>query len=198
MLGEARPPARPFVTQESTMTAPNQSAVVSDGTESPQRGRSLTGSLGVTAIVFMVVAAAAPLTVVGGAAPLGILLGNGVGYPAMFAISAVVLLLFSVGLATMAKHVPKPGAFFTFVGYGLGRPMGLATAYLALLTYTTIQVAVYGYMGYLIEVTIAGIGGPDLPWYLYALAVIALVGILGYRHIELSSKVLGVLLIGEI
>lgn len=180
------------------MTATNQSAVVSDGTDSPQRGRSLTGSLGVTAIVFMVVAAAAPLTVVGGAAPLGILLGNGVGYPAMFAISAVVLLLFSVGLATMAKHVPKPGAFFTFVGYGLGRPLGLATAYLALLTYTTIQVAVYGYMGYLIEVTIAGIGGPDLPWYLYALAVIALVGILGYRHIELSSKVLGVLLIGEI
>jgi amino acid transporter len=180
------------------MTATNQSAAVSAGTDSPQHGRSLTGSLGVTAIVFMVVAAAAPLTVVGGAAPLGILLGNGVGYPAMFAISAVVLLLFSVGLATMAKHVPKPGAFFTFVGYGLGRPMGLATAYLALLTYTTIQVAVYGYMGYVLEVTIAGVGGPDLPWYLYSLAVIALVGILGYRHIELSSKVLGVLLIGEI
>ncbi|WP_448808370.1 APC family permease [Agromyces bauzanensis] len=182
------------------MTATNQSAGVSTGagTDSPQHGRTLTGSLGVTAIVFMVVAAAAPLTVVGGAAPLGILLGNGVGYPAMFAISAVVLLLFSVGLATMAKHVPKPGAFFTFVGYGLGRPMGLATAYLALLTYTTIQVAVYGYLGYVLEVSIAGLGGPDLPWYLYALAVIVGVGVLGYRHIELSSKVLGVLLIGEI
>ena len=180
------------------MTATNQSAGASTATESPQHGRTLTGSLGVTAIVFMVVAAAAPLTVVGGAAPLGILLGNGVGYPAMFAISAVVLLLFSVGLATMAKHVPKPGAFFTFVGYGLGRPMGLATAYLALLTYTTIQVAVYGYMGYVLEVTVTGLGGPDLPWYFYALAVIGLVGILGYRHIELSSKVLGVMLVGEI
>lgn len=180
------------------MTATNQSASASTATERPQHGRTLTGSLGVTAIVFMVVAAAAPLTVVGGAAPLGIFLGNGVGYPAMFAISAVVLLLFSVGLATMAKHVPRPGAFFTFVGYGLGRPMGLATAYLALLTYTTIQVAVYGYMGYVLEVTVTGLGGPDLPWYLYTLAVIGLVGILGYRHIELSSKVLGVMLVGEI
>jgi len=180
------------------MTATNQSTGVSADVDRPQHGRTLTGSLGVTAIVFMVVAAASPLTVVGGAAPLGILLGNGVGFPAMYAISAVVLLLFSVGLATMAKHVPKPGAFFTFVGYGLGRPMGLATAYLALLTYTTIQVSVYGYMGYILEVTIAGLGGPDLPWYLYALAVIGLVGILGYRHIELSSKVLGVLLVGEI
>ena len=75
--------------------------------------RALTGSLGVTAIVLMVVAAAAPLTVIGGAAPLGILLGNGVGFPAMFAIAAIVLLFFAVGLAAMTRHVPKPGAFFT-------------------------------------------------------------------------------------
>ena len=108
--------------------------------------RSLTGSLGVTAIVFMVVAAASPLTVIGGAAPLGMLLGNGIGFPALYAISAVILLLFSVGLAAMTRHVPKPGAFFTYVGYGLGRSTGLASAWIAMLTYTTIQVSVYGYL----------------------------------------------------
>jgi amino acid transporter len=162
------------------------------------KGRALSGSLGVTAIVFMVVAAAAPLTVIGGAAPLGILLGNGVGFPSMYAISAIVLLLFSVGLAAMTKHVPKPGAFFTFVGYGLGKKAGLASAFLALLTYTTIQVSVYGYIGYLLNVTVTGLGGPDIAWPLYSLASIAIVGILGYRHIDLSSKVLGVLLVGEV
>ncbi|MFU8946437.1 APC family permease [Mycetocola zhadangensis] len=161
-------------------------------------GRVLSGSLGVTAIVFMVVAAAAPLTVIGGAAPLGILLGNGVGFPSMYAISAIVLLLFSVGLAAMTKHVPKPGAFFTFVGYGLGKKAGLASAFLALLTYTAIQVSVYGYIGYLLNVTVTGLGGPDIAWPLYSLASIAIVGFLGYRHIDLSSKVLGVLLIGEV
>ncbi|MGA1836215.1 APC family permease [Herbiconiux sp. 11R-BC] len=160
--------------------------------------RSLKGSLGVTAIVFMVVAAAAPLTVVGGAAPLGILLGNGVGFPSLYAISAVVLLLFAVGLAAMTRHVPKPGAFFTFVGYGLGKPAGLASAFLALLTYTAIQVSVHGYVGYILEVTVTGLGGPDIPWYFYSLAVIAIVGFLGYRHIDLSSKVLGILLVGEV
>lgn len=163
-----------------------------------QPTRALTGSLGVTAIVFMVVAAAAPLTVVGGAAPLGILLGNGVGFPSMYAISAVVLLLFAVGLAAMTRHVPKPGAFFTFVGYGLGKPAGLATAFLALLTYTAIQVSVHGYIGYLLSVTVAGLGGPTIPWYLYSLAGIAIVGFLGYRHIDLSSKVLGILLVAEV
>jgi amino acid transporter len=160
--------------------------------------RTLTGSLGVTAIVFMVVAAASPLTVVGGAAPLGILIGNGVGFPALYAISAVVLVLFAVGLAAMTRHVPKPGAFFTYVGYGLGRSTGLASAWIAMLTYTTIQVSVYGYIGYILSVTVQSLGGPALPWWLFSLAVIALVGVLGYRHIDLSSKVLGVLLIAEV
>jgi amino acid transporter len=176
------------------------SAVTKDPAAFPAlaQPRTLRGSLGVTAIVFMVVAAAAPLTVVGGAAPLGILLGNGVGFPSLYAISAVILLFFAVGLAAMTRHVPKPGAFFTFVGYGLGRPAGLAAAFLALLTYTAIQVSVHGYIGYLLGVTVAGLGGPDIPWYLYSLAVVALVGVLGYRHIDLSSRVLGVLLVGEV
>ncbi len=160
--------------------------------------RSLTGSLGATAIVFMVVAAASPLTVVGGAAPLGILLGNGVGFPALFALSAAVLLLFAVGLATMTKHVPKPGAFFTYVGFGLGRSAGLAAAWVAMLTYTTVQIAVYGYLGFLLSMTVQSLGGPALAWYVYSLLVIALVGVLGYRHIDLSSKVLGVMLIAEV
>lgn len=174
------------------MTATTEPA---SGLDAP---RALKGSLGVTAIVFMVVAAASPLTVIGGAAPLGILLGNGVGFPSLYAVSAVILLLFAVGLAAMTRVVPKPGAFFTFVGYGLGRKPGLAAAYLALLTYTTIQVSVHGYVGYILQVTVTGLGGPDIPWYLYSLAVIALVGLLGYHHIDLSSKVLGLLLIGEV
>jgi len=178
------------------MTAtPNTST---DSVPSVAPPRALSGSLGVGAIVFMVVAAAAPLTVVGGAAPLGILLGNGVGFPSLFAVAAVILLFFSIGLAAMTRKIPKPGGFFTFVGYGLGRPAGLATAYLALLTYTTIQVAVYGYVGFILQVTVAGIGGPDIPWYLYSLGSIVLVGVLGYRHIGLSSKVLGALLIAEV
>ncbi|MCC4907573.1 APC family permease [Microbacterium sp. cx-59] len=160
--------------------------------------RSLQGSLGVTAIIFMVVAAASPLTVVGGAAPLGILLGNGAGFPALYAISAVILLFFAVGLAAMTRHVPKPGAFFTYVGYGLCRSTGLAAAWTAMLTYTTIQVSVYGYVGYILSVTVTSLGGPAIAWWIYSLLTVALVGVLGYRHIDLSSKVLGVLLVAEV
>lgn len=173
-----------------TSLAPNAA-----GTAAEHR---LTGSLGAGSIVFMVVAAASPLTVIAGGTPLGILLGNGPGYPAMFAAVAVVLLVFSVGLSTMSRLVPRPGAFFTYVGYGLNRRWGLGTAYLALLTYTAVQVAVYAYAGFSLAAAVTALGGPTLPWWLYTLATVALVGYLGYRHIELSSKVLGALLIGEI
>ncbi|GAB2655716.1 APC family permease [Gordonia jinhuaensis] len=178
--------------------AANVGALSDTSTASTADGRSLRGSLGVGSIVFMVVAAAAPLTVVGGGVPIAFLLGNGAGVPTMFLVSAVVLLLFSVGLSTMARYIPRPGAFFTYVGYGLGRPLGLGTAYLALLTYTMIQAAVYGYIGGSIQSAIVELGGPSIPWWVWSLAVVAITGILGYRDIELSSKVLGVLLIAEI
>ena len=176
------------------------SAIADSSTEAQVMSpvRSLTGKLGTTSIVFMVVAAAAPLTVIGGAAPLGMLLGNGVGFPALYAISGVILLLFAVGLAAMTRVVPRPGAFFTYIGYGLGNRMGLSAAFLALLTYTTIQVSVYGYLGYILELTFTGLGAPSIPWWIWSLAMVAAVGVLGYRHIDVSSKVLGVLLLGEI
>ncbi|WP_231916113.1 APC family permease [Microbacterium karelineae] len=163
-----------------------------------ERPRTLSGSLGVGAIVLMVVAAASPLTVIGGAAPLGVLLGNGVGFPSLYLLSAVVLVLFTVGLSAMSRAIPRPGAFFTYIGHGLGRSAGVAASWLAILTYTSIQACVYGYIGAVLASTVAGLGGPTIPWWLCGLAVVALTGVLGYNHIDLSAKVLGVLLLAEV
>jgi hypothetical protein len=63
----------------------------------PGPARRLRGNLGAASIVFMVVAAAAPLGVIGGVVPLGIAAGNGAGFPATFVVSTVILLLFAVG-----------------------------------------------------------------------------------------------------
>lgn len=160
--------------------------------------RRLSGTLGVGSIVFMVIAAAAPLSVLGSAAPLGIMLGNGIGFPSMFIVSAVILLLFSVGLSTMSQYLAKPGAFFTYVGHGLGRPLGLTAAWLAMISYTAMEVAILAFLGSTLSTTVQELGGPNLTWWFYTLAMIVVIGLLGYRHIELSSKVLGVLLIAEI
>src|SRR6266536_586747 len=104
----------------------------------------------------------------------------------------------SGGLATMSRHVARPGAFFTYVGYGLGRPLGVAAAWLALLTYAAALLAVFAFLGLTLGGWVDAHLGPDLPWWFWTLALVVGVGVLGYRHVELSSKVLGVLLVVEV
>jgi amino acid transporter len=167
-------------------------------TPTQTEGRRLTGHLGPVGIVFMVVAAAAPLTVIGGNMPLAMGLGNGAGAPVGFVIAALVLLVFSIGFVTMTPYVPEAGAFFSYVTVGLGERMGKGIAVVALIAYTAIQIGIYGYIGWAISDTVNHYGGPTIPWPVYAFAVLAIVAVLGYRHIELSAKVLGVALALEI
>jgi len=178
----------------ATVSNPPPSALAP---EAPERHR-LTGRLGPGAIVFMVVAAAAPLTVIAGSVPIGIAAGNGAGYPAMYVVSAVVLAFFAVGFTAMTRHVPNAGAFYSYIGTGLGRGAGLGSALVALVSYVTVQGAVYGYVGFLLGDLVTRYGGPSLPWWLWTFVVLAVTGLLGYRRIELSSKVLGVLLVAEV
>ena len=158
----------------------------------------LHGRLGAVGVVFMVVAAAAPLTVIGGNMPLAMGLGNGAGAPVGFLIAALVLLVFSIGFVAMTPYVPEAGAFFSYVTVGLGARMGRGIATVALIAYTAIQVGIYGYIGWAIGDTVKFYGGPQIPWPVYAFAVLAIVAVLGYRHIDLSAKVLGVALVCEI
>ncbi|CAJ1581798.1 APC family permease [[Mycobacterium] wendilense] len=170
---------------------------MTDATVVPEKPR-LQGKLGPVAIVFMVVAAAAPLTVIGGNMPLAMGLGNGAGAPVGFATAALVLLLFSVGFVTMTPHVPEAGAFYSYVTVGLGDRLGKGIAVVALIAYTAIQVGIYGYIGWAIDDTVRFYGGPQIAWPFYSFAILAVVAVLGYRHIGLSAKVLGVALVLEI
>lgn len=152
-------------------------------------------SLSTTDIVFMVVAAAAPLTVIGGALPIGVAAGNGAGYPSMYAVSAIVLAIFTVGVMAISRFV-SGGSFAAYIEAAFGRRMGMGASYLSLLTYSAVQFAVYGFLGQLLSHTVEPL--ITTPWWLWTLAFIGIVGFLGYRDIELSSKALGLCLIGEI
>jgi len=177
----------------------SQSSLRTDPAPAPETTpRNLTGQLGTAGIVFMVIAAAAPLTVIGGNVPLAVGLGNGAGAPVGFIIAALVLLVFAVGFVTMTPHVKEAGAFFAYVTLGLGKRAGTGTALVALVSYTAIQLGVYGLFGWAANDLITHFGGPELPWWLYPIIAIAIVGFLGYRHIDISAKVLGIALILEI
>ncbi|MFG3258735.1 APC family permease [Streptomyces sp. NPDC048172] len=165
----------------------------------PQPSGSLTGRLGTGSIVFMVIAAAAPLTVVGGNVPLAIASGPGAGAPVGFALASLILLVFAVGFVTMTPYVRQAGAFYAYATRGLGHRTGVGTAAVALVTYTAIQAGVYGYLGWAVDSVLGDFGGPTgVPWWVWSLAAVGVVAFLGHRHIELSSKVLGVALVLEI
>ncbi|MDJ1132116.1 APC family permease [Streptomyces iconiensis] len=165
----------------------------------PAAPARLTGRLGTGSIVFMVIAAAAPLTVVGGNVPLAIANGPGAGAPVGFALASLILLIFAVGFVTMTPYVRQAGAFYAYATRGLGDRIGMGTAAVALVTYTAIQAGVYGYLGWAVNSVLADFGGPTgTPWWVWSLAAVGVVAFLGYRHIELSSKVLGVALVLEI
>ena len=160
--------------------------------------RQLKGSLGVPSIVFMVVAAAAPLGVIGGVVPLGLASGNGAGFPATFIASTVILLFFAVGFTALTPYVEEAGAFFSYVRKALGFPAGIGIAFVALVSYVAIEAGVYGLLGPAGGAVVELFGGPALPWWLFAALAFAVTTFLGYRNIQLSSRVLAVLLTAEI
>lgn len=166
-------------------------------TTSESPSTELDRQLGVTSIVFMVVAAAAPLGVVAGSVPLIFATSGTVTAPLYFAAAAIVLLLFAVGFTRMSRCVHNAGAFYSYIRAGLGRTAGLGGATLAMTCYAVFLVGTNAYVGAATTNLIAGFGGPQTPWWIWSLLSCAVCGWLGYRDIDLSAKVLGVALILE-
>ncbi|MEG8232469.1 APC family permease [Pseudomonas orientalis] len=155
------------------------------------------GALGVGFIIFFVISAASPLSVIAGGFPIGIMLGNGAGTPALLLLALAVLLAFSVGYTTMARHVTNAGGFYAFTSRGLGGLAGGAAGVLAMFAYNILQVGLYGMFGGVVSGTMESVYGVVLPWWSYSLMAMVSIAILGYRKIDLSARVLSVVVIAE-
>lgn len=166
-------------------------------TSDAMRTNPLHRGLGVASIVSMVVAAAAPLAVVAATTPIIVSASGSIGVPLFFLLAAVILLLFTVGFALMSGHVRNAGAFYSYIQEGLGRIVGLGSATLAIFSYAGLLLATTSYIGVAAGNVVSHYGGVDIVWWVYSLVVLTIVGFLGYRDIELSSKVLGILLVLE-
>ncbi|WP_344247566.1 APC family permease [Actinocorallia libanotica] len=162
-----------------------------EGVGAPARlGRTLSAPK----IVFMVVAAAAPLVAMAGTVPLSMGSGNGAGVPGAYVVAMLTLLCFSVGYAAMARSITDGGGFYGYIARGLGRPVAASGAVLALTGYNGLVAALAGGIGYFLT----ELGGAPGPWWAWTLGAIAIMSALGYRNIDLSAKVLGVLMVCEI
>lgn len=155
------------------------------------------GALGVGFIIFFVISAASPLSVIAGGFPIGIMLGNGAGTPALLILALLVLMAFSVGYTTMSRHVTNAGGFYAFTSRGLGGLAGGSAAVLAMFAYNILQIALYGMFGGVVAGTMESVAGVVLPWWVYSLMAMASIAFLGYRKIDLSARVLSLVVIAE-
>jgi amino acid transporter len=154
--------------------------------------------LGVPAVLFFVMAGVAPLTVAAGVIPTAYATTGLTGIPAAFVVIAVILAIFAAGYVAMARTIKNAGAFYAFIAAGLGRVAGVAAALVALLAYSLLQVGLYGAFGPNAAAEAAAHLGVHAPWWAFALGAWAVVAVLGLARVELTGRVLGVLLCAEL
>lgn len=155
----------------------------------------LTGNLNTFQLLFTVLAFNGPLAVVVGFAAVIIGYGNWLGAPMAYVASAAVVALFAVGFTKMAKEVDNPGGFYSFVARGLGREAGLGASFLALICYYLLLLGCYAFAGIALQAMVTSLlNGPNLDWWVWALITQVVCGVLGYFRLDLSAKILTLLL----
>src|SRR6185312_10036174 len=153
--------------------------------------------LGVPSVVFFGVAGAAPLTVILGAVTTIYAVVGSTVVPVSYLVAAAILAVFTVGFVAMSRHIVNSGAFYSYISRGLGRVVGVGAAFVALPAYAVMQIGLFGLFGVVASGLLETFGIP-VDWFQCALVAWAVVSVLGLLWVDLSGRVLAVLLIAEI
>jgi amino acid transporter len=165
-----------------------------DITDSPTLRKN---ALGTFSLVVFVLGAAAPLTIIAGFAPLGLMAG-GEGLVAGFLIPGIVYLIFAVGFTAMSRHFNGYGAFYAYISRGLSPLVGGAAGTVAYLGYLGGQIGFTASAAVFAAFTVEALFGVSIPWLAYAIAFTVIVAILSYRSVHIGARILAVLLAGEV
>ena len=155
------------------------------------------GHLGAGAIIFFVVAAVAPMAALVGASPI-VFSAQGATAPFVYLLAALLFAVFSIGYVAMSRHITNAGGFVAYIAQGLGARVATAGAALAILFYGTLQSALWSQFSVFAQSLIADKLGVDLPpWVILFVALFAVTGLV-MLGVDLSLKVLGILVALEI
>jgi amino acid transporter len=147
-------------------------------------------------IIFLVIAAAAPLASMIGNLPIAIERGTGPYVPIAFLIAGAILIAFTAGYAFIGRRVVSTGAFYTYVAEGLGKPLGVGTAYAAILSYTSFTFGLAAACGYFDAQVFLAVG-LHVSWQICTAASVLLTGFLNSRSMDVSSRLLAVIITVE-
>ncbi|WP_234326717.1 APC family permease [Streptomyces sp. NRRL S-337] len=167
------------------------------GRPGPAQDEQFQRTLTTSKIVFIIIAAAAPLAAMIFTVPLSFALGTGPGVPAMFLFAGLTLLCFTSGYTAIVRRISSVGGFYSHIAHGLGRPLAAGAGFIAVISYNAATVGVLGAFAYFTQ-NVADAHGLHLPWVLWASVGMLAIALLGYRDAELSARLLAFCMICEI
>lgn len=153
--------------------------------------------LGVMGVAFFVIAAVAPMAAIVGGSPV-VFAAAGPGTPAVFILAALLFAVFSVGYVTMSRYISNAGGFVTYIARGLGPRAGAAAAGATVLCYVTLMCALWSQYGVFAEQLVAERLGVAVPRLVLLLVSVLVVTALTARGVDVSLRVLGVVLVLEV
>jgi amino acid transporter len=155
-------------------------------------------AVGLMGVIFVAVTGAAPISAMLFNVPFSVGFGTGLYTPAAFLFATIILTIFAIGYVAMARKIRAAGGFYTFISHGLGRELGMAAGICGALAYSLFEVSLLGGFAYFASTNFNDWFGWEIPWVAFSLFAAVLISILCYFDVELSVRVLGFALIGEI
>jgi amino acid transporter len=155
-------------------------------------------AVGLMGVIFVAVTGAAPISAMLFNVPFATGFGTGLYTPAAFLFATIILTIFSVGYVAMARKIRAAGGFYSFISHGLGRELGMAAGLCGALSYALFEVSLLGGFAYFANLNFNDWFGWNIPWPLFAFGAALLISVLCYFDVELSVKILGTALIGEV
>ncbi len=156
------------------------------------------GAVGLVGVLFLCITGSAPLAVTLFNTPYVGPLGSGFGAPGAFLFATIILTIFSVSYVQMCLKIRAAGGMYTYVSYGLGRPMGLLAGFSLLCAYGLFGASLIGGFAQFTGDNLRNYLDVDIPWGWLALFAVACVVALGYWDVQISARILGIALITEV
>lgn len=149
-------------------------------------------AVGLPGVLFQSITLMAPAAAVAFAFFPGVLVAGG-SFPlaVIIALIACVLLAFSIG--QLAIHLPSAGGFYTYVSRGLGRSLGFLTGWLTIPVYLLFMPVNLLIFGFLTEGLVQQEFNVDITWWIWAVALAVVMGLLTFFGIRISAWTLVVL-----
>src|SRR5690242_1043631 len=152
---------------------------------------------GLGGVLSLTVTGAAPISAMMFHTPIAVGFGQGIGAPSAFLFATIVLAVFSVGYVAMARKKTTASGFYSYIGHGLGRELGIGTGFGSLVAYSVFEASLAGGFAYFLNLKLAQFGW-NVGWPWLALFMIALIGVLAYFDVRVSANLLAIGLISEV